>query len=135
MEQDIWDGILMYFLVILVIILTVIGLFILYEWLGQPADSKGLLTHGELPTILEPIGAAIGGLLLAINAVLFNKRAKAQIEANEQDLFKAAIEHLGARAKSVRLGGSYELRVLAKKKKYQKITSEILGTRLRGTVR
>ena len=84
--------------------------------------------------ILNFLGVAMGGILLAIQAVLSYKRAKAmedaanaqagataeQAKANEnaekglrQERLKNAIEHLGHESDSVRLGGAYELFHLA----------------------
>jgi hypothetical protein len=124
-------------------------------WPTYPNDSFGdhFFSKKSLPTVLEVVGAAIGGLLLAINAVFFNKRAvaqeksaqaqadsvqaatdsvQAQIAANEQDLFKAAIEHLGDKAESVRLGGIYELYGLAdSNKEYTERIHKILCAHIR----
>ena len=85
--------------------------------------------------ILTFLGFAMGGIFLALQAVIANKRAVAmenagkaqaisterQAEANQnteqgmrQERLKNAIEHLGHREVSVRLGGAYELIHLAK---------------------
>ena len=92
--------------------------------------------------ILTFLGIGMGGILLALQAVIANRRAKAledtakaqadtaraqakateeQAKANEntergqrQERFKNAIEHLGHQSVSVRLGGAYELFHLAK---------------------
>ena len=77
--------------------------------------------------ILTFLGIGMGGILLALQAVIANKRAQAmedaansQAEANQntergqrQERFKNAIEHLGHQSVSVRLGGAYELFHLA----------------------
>ena len=84
--------------------------------------------------ILQFVGIAMGGVVLAIQAATAHKRARAleaaalaqakaasaQARANEntetgqrQERLKTAIEHLGHRAVSVRLGGAYELSHLA----------------------
>ena len=84
--------------------------------------------------ILQFIGIAMGGVVLAIQAATAHKRARAleaaakaqakaasaQARANEnmetgqrQERLKTAIEHLGHGAVSVRLGGAYELSHLA----------------------
>ena len=84
--------------------------------------------------ILKFLGIGMGGVLLAIQAVMSYMRAKAmedaanaqagateqQAKANEnaerglrQERLKNAIEHLGHRSDSVRLGGAYELFHLA----------------------
>lgn len=73
------------------------------------------------------LGIGMGGILLALQAVIANRRAKAmenaanaQAKANQntergqrQERFKNAIEHLGHQSVSVRLGGAYELFHLA----------------------
>ena len=77
--------------------------------------------------ILTFVGLSMGGVLLALQAVIANKRAKAmedaaneQAKANDntekgqrQERLKNAIEHLGHNSVSVRLGGAYELFHLA----------------------
>ena len=77
--------------------------------------------------ILTFLGIGMGGILLALQAVIANKRAQAmenaanaQAEANQntergqrQERLKNAIEHLGHASDSVRLGGAYELFHLA----------------------
>lgn len=84
--------------------------------------------------ILQFVGIAMGGVVLAIQAATAHRRARAlevaaraqacaageQAQANRnmetgrrQERFKTAIEHLGHRAVSVRLGGAYELSHLA----------------------
>ena len=88
----------------------------------------GLSEETEKNKILAFLGIGMGGILLALQAVIANKRAQAmvdaataQAEANEntergqrQERFKNAIEHLGHQSVSVRLGGAYELFHLAK---------------------
>ena len=84
---------------------------------------------------LKFLGIGMGGLLLALQALIANKRAKAmedtaaaqarateeQAKANQnteqgqrQERLKNAIEHLGHPSDSVRLGGAYELFHLAR---------------------
>lgn len=77
--------------------------------------------------ILTFLGLSMGGVLLALQAVIANRRAEAmenaanaQAKANEnteqgqrQERLKDAIEHLGHSSDSVRLGGAYELFHLA----------------------
>ena len=87
----------------------------------------GLSEQNEKNKILTFLGIGMGGILLALQAVIANKRAQAmvdaataQAEANEntergqrQERLKNAIEHLGHASDSVRLGGAYELFHLA----------------------
>ena len=91
----------------------------------------GLLGKNKILTFL---GLAMGGVLLALQAVIANKRAvamekaanaqadaaKQQAKANQnteqgqrQERLKNAIDHLGSFSDSVRLGGVYELFHLA----------------------
>ena len=84
---------------------------------------------------LKFLGISMGGILIAMQALMSYKRAKAmeetanaqvkateeQAKANEntergqrQERLKNAIEHLGHKSDSVRLGGAYELFHLAK---------------------
>ena len=93
-----------------------------------------LLGLSDKNKILAFLGIGMGGILLALQAVIANRRAKAledtakaQAEATEeqakanqnteqgqrQERFKNAIEHLGHQSVSVRLGGAYELFHLA----------------------
>lgn len=81
----------------------------------------------EKNKILTFLGIGMGGILLALQAVIANRRAQAmenaakeQAKANEntergqrQERLKNAIEHLGHDSDSVRLGGAYELFHLA----------------------
>ena len=81
----------------------------------------------EKNQILTFLGIGMGGILLALQAVIANKRAQAmedaanaQAEANRntergqrQERLKNAIEHLGHNSDSVRLGSAYELFHLA----------------------
>ena len=85
--------------------------------------------------VLKFIGISMGGVLIALQALIANKRAKAmehaakaqaeaanaQAKANEnteqgqrQERLKNAIEHLGHDKDSVRMGGAYELFHLAR---------------------
>ena len=94
----------------------------------------GFLGLPKKNDILKFLGIGMGGVLLAIQAVMSYMRAKAmedaanaqakatteQAKANEnaemglrQERLKNAIEHLGHESDSVRLGGAYELFHLA----------------------
>ena len=101
----------------------------------------GVETGMEKSRILEFIGVIMGGVLLAIGAVSANRRAvamekaaSAQVEANEgaedgrrQERMKNAIEHLGHKSASVRLGGAYELFHLARDTEHLARDTEDLG--------
>ena len=84
-------------------------------------------TPSSKPEALKFIGIAMGGILVALQALMSYKRAKAledtaraQADAvskteqgQRQERMKNAIEHLGHESDSVRLGGAYELFHLA----------------------
>ena len=82
----------------------------------------GLSTGNNLKyEVLKFLGLGMGGILIALQALMSYKRAKAMEETvshTEQGLrqerLKNAIEHLGHDKDSVRLGGAYELFHLAK---------------------
>ena len=81
-----------------------------FRLLGLPSKSE----------VLKFIGIGIGGVLIALQALMSYKRAKAMedtVSNTEQGLrqerMKNAIEHLGHDKDSVRLGGAYELFHLA----------------------
>ena len=94
-----------------------------------------LLGLSEKNEALKFLGIGMGGILIALQALMSYKRTKAmektaneqakatgeQAKANlhteqgqRQDRLKNAIEHLGHKSESVRLGGAYELFHLAK---------------------
>ena len=105
--------------------------------------------------ILTFLGIGMGGILLALQAVIANRRAKAledtakaqaeatkeQAKANQnteqgqrQERLKNAIEHLGHASDSVRLGGAYELFHLAEEtKKWRQTILDILCAHIRRT--
>ena len=80
----------------------------------------GLETKSGKNEALKFLGIGMGGLLIAIQAVMSYKRAKAledtvknTEQGQRQERLKNAIEHLGNDRDSVRLGGAYELFHLA----------------------
>ena len=86
---------------------------------------------------LKFLGISMGGILIALQALMSYKRAKAMEDAVEktgqgqqQDRLKNAIEHLGHESDSVRLGGAYELFHLAKdtldEEKKEKLSQTVL---------
>ena len=79
-----------------------------------------LLGLSEKNEVLKFLGISMGGILVALQALMSYRRAKAMEDAVEkteqgqqQDRLKNAIEHLGHDKESVRLGGAYELFHLA----------------------
>lgn len=123
----VWNTVLLVFLGFLIITFVATGL-------GKEGVLQ-FLGESDRTAALNFIGVAMGGTLLALNAVASHRRAKAmentatsqanamraQAEANKQtehgrrqERFKNAIEHLGHESAAVRLGGRYELYNLSK---------------------
>ena len=124
-------------LIILLILLGIVFVVVLY--FEDPKRIFNLLgvSKKEQPKyeVLKFLGISMGGILVALQALMSYKRAKAmedtakaqadaaqaQARANEnteqgqrQERLKNAIEHLGHDSDSVRLGGAYELFHLAR---------------------
>ena len=127
------------------ILLCGVFLIVMFEDVGNVFQLFNLLEDGDLKylqfvtqllglneqnskySVLRVLGFGMGGILLALQALIANRRAKAmqntaraQLEANRnteqgqrQERLKNAIEHLGNRSGSIRLGGAYELFDLA----------------------
>ncbi len=107
--------------------------------------------------VLKYLGIGIGGLVLILQAVIANRRAKAlekaakaqarateeQAKTNQlterglrQERLKIAIEHLGNDSESIRLGGVYELFHLAQDtKSLRQTVLDILCADIRRTTR
>ena len=113
------------------LVALLVGLFAFLLVVMAPEEPKWayyLLGVKEKSRVLEYLGVGMGGVLLAIGAVIANRRAvamekaaDAQATANRgaedgrrQERLKNAIEHLGHESDSVRMGGAYELFHLAK---------------------
>ena len=119
-------------LVVLVVVFVVVMFPENPEWIF---NLLGIAQNGEPKyETLKFLGIGMGGVLVALQALMSYKRAKAmeetanaqvkatkeQAKANQhteqgqrQDRLKNAIEHLGHEKDSVRLGGAYELFHLA----------------------
>ena len=118
---------------IVVVVLQTLGVFELeiLSVLSELSEETGLSKESEVLTFL---GIGMTGVVLMLQALIANKRAKAmeetaraqadaaraQATANRntetgqrQERLKNAIEHLGHESESVRLGGAYELLHLA----------------------
>ena len=107
---------------------VLLGSFVAVMVCENPELAFYLFGTREKLKVLEFLGVGMGGVLLAIGAVIANRRAKAmevaaqeQAKANlnteqgqRQERLKNAIEHLGHQSDSVRLGGAYELFHLAR---------------------
>ena len=133
-QPVIWGQGILLFLLLLFAIVFVAAMFsdTAVEWVGR---RLGLRSVDEKNEILSFLGIAMGGILIALQALASYRRAKAMEEAasaqaeaskahadanqstergQRQERLKNAIEHLGHDSDSVRLGGAYELFHLAK---------------------
>ena len=164
-EPSLWERIrtepLLSSLIFLLVLLTGLLVSVMFcetckEWVGE---RLGLHTKNKILTFL---GIGMGGVLLALQALMSYKRAKAledtanaqaeaakaqakateeQAKANEkteqgqrQERLKNAIEHLGHASDSVRLGGAYELFHLAEDTKdLRQTVLDILCAHIRRT--
>ena len=118
-----------------VMLAFLLAAFLAILFSDDPTWAYRLFGVEEKFRILEFVGVAMGGMLLAVGAAIAHRRAramegaakaqaeaaKAHAEANKgaedgrrQERLKNAIEHLGHDSDSVRLGGAYELFHLAK---------------------
>ena len=120
-------------LIVLLVVLVVVFVGVLSFEYVEKHTSKLLDLPGKNET-LKFLGIGMGGVLVALQALMSYKRAKAMEQTAEaqadaaraqadavskteqgqrQDRLKNAIEHLGHESDSVRLGGAYELFHLA----------------------
>ncbi len=134
-------------LVLIILVALLIGLLVVFVWVGvfDPAWVHrfffGEVKDAEKSRILELIGVGMGGVLLAIGATIANRRAVAMEVTNRgaedgrrQERLKNAIEHLGYKSDSVRLGGAYELFHLARDTKdLRQTVMDILCAHIRRT--
>ena len=118
-------------IVLIVLLILLVAIFVVVmssenpEWIF---NLLGIAENGESKyEALKFLGIGMGGLLVALQALMSYKRAKAMEDAAQaqadavlkteqgqrQDRLKNAIEHLGHESASVRLGGAYELFHLA----------------------
>ncbi len=118
---------LIFLLVSLAIILAIIFVMVMVrdDVKAWTFELLGLSSKSE---VLKFIGIGMGGVLIALQALMSYKRAKAMEDTAKaqadavmnteqvlrQERMKNAIEHLGHDKDSVRLGGAYELCHLAK---------------------
>ncbi len=122
---------------VFLLVSLLVGLLVFFSVIAFSEDPKWafyLFGIENKYQILKSLGIAMGGVLLAIQAVTAHRRAKAmeetaraQVNATEeqaktnenaekglrQERLKNAIEHMGHKSDSVRLGGAYELFHLA----------------------
>ena len=146
-------------LVILILVVVVAGLAVLLQSFDVVAVDgvDKILALTEHSEILKLLGIVLAGLVLILQAVIANKRARAmertasaqadaavsQAAANEntekgqrQERLENAIEHLGSGSESVRLGGAYELVHLAQDtKSLRQSVLNILCSHIRRTTK
>ena len=126
-------------LILLGIVFVVVMCFENPEWIFNRLG----VSEKEQPKYeaLKFLGIGMGGILIALQALMSYKRAKAMEETvshTEQGLrqerLKNAIEHLGHERDSVRLGGAYELFHLAEDSKdLRKTALDMLCLHIRQT--
>ena len=150
-------------LIVLLVVLPIIFLAVMFDdcpkWIFNLLGIAG--TEEPKYEALKFLGIGMGGVLVALQALMSYRRAKAmegtaesqakatkeQAKANRhtgqgqrQERLKNAIEHLGHKSDSVRLGGAYELFHLAKdtleedpKEKLSQTVLDILCAHIRRT--
>ena len=112
----------------------------LQQLLGLSEENKELR---EKYGMLKAIGFCMVGVLLILQALAANKRANAMDataknteDGQRQERLKNAIEHLGHKRDSVRMGGAYELFHLAKDTRgLRQTVMNILCAHIRQTTR
>ena len=116
-------------------------LFLIVVLTDYPIWTKRYLGLTEKEETLKFLGIGMGGVLLALQALMSYKRAKAledtvknTEQGQRQERLKNAIEHLGHKKDSVRLGGAYELFHLAEEtKEWRQTILDILCAHIRQT--
>ena len=119
-------------IILIVLLIFLVGVFVVVMCFEDPKRIFKLLgvSGSENPKyeVLKFLGIGMGGVLVALQALMSYKRAKAMEDTAKaqadavlktedglrQERLKNAIEHLGHEKDSVRLGGAYELFHLAK---------------------
>ena len=147
-------------LIVLLVVLVVVFVGVL-SFESVEKHTSELLDLPSKNETLKFLGIGMGGVLVALQALMSYKRAKAMEQTAEaqadaakaqadavskteqgqrQDRLKNAIEHLGHKSDSVRLGGAYELFHLAKdtleedpKEKLSQTVLDILCAHIRRT--
>ena len=145
--KAIWNKVkedpLLSILIFLLIALGVVFLVVMFPDCPKWIFNRLGIARTEEPKYeaLKFLGIGMGGLLIALQALMSYRRAKAMEDAVEkteqgqqQDRLKNAIEHLGHKSESVRLGGAYELFHLAKDTKtFRQTVLDILCAHIRQT--
>ena len=131
------------------LLVLLLGIFTMVMFFGKDGGyMSGLLGVSPKSEVLKFIGIGMGGVLIALQALMSYKRAKAMEDAAKaqadavlnteqglrQERLKNAIEHLGHENGSVRLGGAYELFHLAEDTpKLRQTVLDILCAHIRQT--
>ena len=153
-KVTIWATWLLIILGSLLVVLLAVFIAIMFSDTVEKCVGQ-ILGLSDKNKTLTFLGIGMGGILLALQAVIANRRAKAmedtakaqakataeQAKANQnieqgqrQERLKNAIEHLGHDSASVRLGGAYELFHLAQDTKELRQTAmDILCAHIRRT--
>ena len=141
-------------LIVLLVVLVIVFVGVLsFEYVEK--HTSELLDLPRKNETLKFLGIGMGGILIALQALMSYKRAKAMEQTAEaqadaaraqadavskteqgqrQDRLKNAIEHLGHESDSVRLGGAYELFHLAEDTKdLRQTVLDILCAHIRRT--
>ena len=144
---------LLIFQAILIVLLIALAIvFVVAMCSDKPSWSFklfGIAENGESKfKALKFLGIGMGGILVALQALMSYKRAKAMEDTAKaqadavsktedglrQERLKNAIEHLGHDSDSVRLGGAYELFHLAEDtKELRQTVLDILCAHIRQT--
>ena len=113
-------------------------------WFLGTDDQKNGITYNKTETI-KLIALGIGGIVAAIVAVAFNRRAKAQEENNRltkksriDERFNSAVQNLGSPKQNVRIAAFYQFYYLARIKdpdgdNFRESIFDILCSHLRST--
>ena len=145
--KDPWFSVPITILIFLLLFLFICFFIVLVSDINeQPikpslAFVKALFDLESKKELLTFLGLSMGGIILALQAMIANRRAKAMEKGNDnieqgqrQERLKNAIEHLGETSASVRLGGIYELFHLANDSDYlQETVLDILCAHIRRT--
>ena len=130
---------------LIVLLVFLVGVFVVVMCFEDPKRIFKLfgVSGSENPKyeVLKFLGIGMGGVLVALQALMSYKRAKAMEETAShteqglrQERLKNAIEHLGHEKDSVRLGGAYELFHLAEdNKELRQTVMDILCAHIRQT--
>ena len=137
---------------LIVLLVFLVGVFVVVLCFEDPKRIFKLfgISGSENPKyeVLKFLGISMGGILIALQALMSYKRAKAMEETAKaqadavlktedglrQERLKNAIEHLGHEKDSVRLGGAYELFHLAEDSKdLRKTAFDMLCLHIRQT--